>query len=106
MQYKVGDVVRIRDWDDLVVEFGEGDCDIPCPFTFISEMIVFCGKEYVVSKIRDSGDRYDGEPVQQLYFEDRGDDIGQYSISGQMVELVIEEEAPDDIVVPDIGNLF
>lgn len=105
MQYKVGDVVRIREWDDLAAEFGEKYGDIPCPFAFISDMREFCGNEYVISEVRSTTGIYHGEDVQKLFFEST-DDIGDYAVSGQMVEPVLDESIPEDFIVPNISALF
>lgn len=45
MQHKVGDWVRIRQWDDMEAEYGldEGG-NIPTPFTFVDTMRDFCGR--------------------------------------------------------------
>lgn len=50
MRYKVGDKVRVRQWDDMVKEFDVNDGDIymnGC--CFIKEMKQYCGKTYEVS---------------------------------------------------------
>ena len=45
MKYKVGDRVRIREWDDMEKEFGLDDFgDIKCSGPFTSEMEEFCGR--------------------------------------------------------------
>lgn len=54
--FHVGDVVRIREWDDMVEEFGtETDDDddeyIACTFSFVSEMRKYCGQEYTIRSI-------------------------------------------------------
>lgn len=53
MKYKVGDKVRVRQWDDMVKEFGffddlKKDIDIPgC--TFVNNMKKFCGRVVTIS---------------------------------------------------------
>lgn len=57
---RVGEIVRIRLWDDMIQEFGTrgnrfDDDDglvIPCKGTFIPEMQKFCGKEYEVARLK------------------------------------------------------
>lgn len=57
----VGEIVRIRQWDDMIQEFGTrgnrfDDDDrivIPCKGTFVPEMKNFCGKEYEVARLKD-----------------------------------------------------
>lgn len=45
MQHKVGDWVRVRQWDDMEAEYGlnEGG-NIPVPLTFVDTMHDFCGR--------------------------------------------------------------
>lgn len=46
MKYKVGDVVRIREWDDMENEFGlDDDGAIKCSGSFVISMKEFCGRE-------------------------------------------------------------
>ena len=54
---KIGDKVRIRQWDDMFKEFGVNEeGDIQCPQSmFIAEMKEFCGKEVTVSKVYKDG---------------------------------------------------
>lgn len=62
MKYKVGDKVRVRQWDDMVKEFGffdsaERDIDIPgC--TFVNSMKKFCNSVVTISSIECSNSRY------------------------------------------------
>lgn len=49
MRYKVGDKVRVRQWDDMVKEFGYDGVDIYIDnYYFIEEMKQYCGKTYEV----------------------------------------------------------
>jgi len=68
--FQVGDIVRVREWDDMVEEFGydnddlELDTDIKVPFLFTREMKKFCGEIY---KIKEYGyDRQCGEITYDL----------------------------------------
>lgn len=52
MRYKVGDKVRVRQWDDMVEEFGIKGEDIPISGCyFVKEMKQYCGKTYEVCDI-------------------------------------------------------
>lgn len=57
MKFKVGDKVKVREWDDMKKEFGVdslGNIDISnC--CFIYAMKKFCGKTYIISQIRSKG---------------------------------------------------
>ena len=77
---QVGDIVRIRDWGDMVAEFGlDSSGDIPCRFNFVRTMKYLCGREFQISKI-DSGGRYYGADSVE-------------SISLDMIELVKEDSS-------------
>lgn len=52
MKYKVGDKVRVRQWDDMKREFGECLGAIDTPFCFFtSSMKVYCGLIYEIAKV-------------------------------------------------------
>lgn len=52
MNYKVGDKVRIREWDEMEKEFGlDSDGDIICEGYFMRAMKKFCGKIFTVEKV-------------------------------------------------------
>lgn len=56
--FKVGDVVVVRDWDDMESEFGLNECgDIEVPFVFTDGMMPLCGreKEIIDVKVRSDG---------------------------------------------------
>lgn len=50
MKYKIGDKVRVREWDDMANEYGmSDDGDILTPnFHFIESMKKFCGMPVVI----------------------------------------------------------
>jgi hypothetical protein len=43
VKYKVGDLVRIKTWEQMVSEFGGDDECIPCKCSFTDEMKYLCG---------------------------------------------------------------
>lgn len=54
--FQVGDVVRVRSWDDMKDEFGlDVYGDINCRFRFTRAMQKMCGKLYHVSKSNKTG---------------------------------------------------
>ena len=53
--FQVGQRVRIRQWDDMVREFGGNDYGIPCKAAFMPEMRYLCGQEFTIEKIRSNG---------------------------------------------------
>jgi hypothetical protein len=79
-KFKVGDRVRIRQWDDMENEFGlDFGGDIECRFSFTSEMKHLCGMVADITSI-------DGERV----YLDFGDYKGNtsFSYSTDMLERI------------------
>ena len=85
MEFKVGDKVRIRQWDDMENEFGlDDDGDIKtCPNCFVKLMSCLCGKEaIIIEKL--------GVKVKLDFFENKSwSKMFLYNI--QMIELCKEE---------------
>lgn len=49
---QVGDLVAIRDWDDMEEEFGLNEYEsIKCEFNFTEAMRSLCGREFTITKI-------------------------------------------------------
>lgn len=48
--YKVGDKVRVREWDDMAKEFGSDKRKIFCMCSFVDYMKPLCGKVFTVIK--------------------------------------------------------
>lgn len=89
-KYAVGDVLRVRDWDDMEKEFGltcAGNID--CEFRFIQSMKYMCGQRFTVERIenRGAGDIYRSEERIEC------DAHPKYNISEDMLEPF--EEIPD-----------
>lgn len=60
-RYKVGDIVQIRQWDDMVKEFGVNyygaiRCSNYC--SFVGEMKKYCGKKLRIDTIKNLGNTY------------------------------------------------
>lgn len=56
MGYKVGDKIKIKEWDDMEKEFGlDFYGDIKCKCTFVKNMKKYCGKTLEISEITLSG---------------------------------------------------
>lgn len=52
MNFKVGDKIKIKSWDEMEKEFGlDSDGDINCNEGFIKDMAYLCGKEATIKKI-------------------------------------------------------
>ena len=50
-KFKVGDKVRVREWDDMKKEFGGDGLIIPCRCSFVGDMKELCGKVFYVKKV-------------------------------------------------------
>lgn len=60
-KFKVGDLVRVREWDDMVRQFGtNSEGHIMCSTWFTSGMSRFCGGVYKISKITRSSYNLEG----------------------------------------------
>lgn len=90
--FQVGDVVRVRSWDDMKDEFGlDADGNINCRFGFTRVMQKMCGKLYHVSKVEQSGL---GEKRTRVYLEEcpmRTDTVAYVWCAG-MLELAEENK--------------
>lgn len=57
-KFQIGDKLRIRQWDDMVKEFGiDENGNISCTFVFTKQMKILCGQPFTVSSIVKSFDR-------------------------------------------------
>ena len=55
-RFKVGDLVRVREWDDMKEEFGsEGDFKICCECSFVDMMMSTCGDVCTIKEVTASG---------------------------------------------------
>lgn len=59
MKYKVGDIVKVRQWEDMVKEYGLTDWDSihseAGADSFVSDMQAFCGTYLAINLITTSG---------------------------------------------------
>ena len=53
-RYKVGDKVRVREWDDMAKEFGSNEVVIFCKHSFVDCMKPLCGKVFTVIEVGDT----------------------------------------------------
>lgn len=51
-RYKIGDKVRVREWDDMLKELGGDDHAISCTCSFVDSMKPLCGKVFTVIEER------------------------------------------------------
>lgn len=82
-KYNVGDVLQIRQWDDMVAEFGFNEHgSIAVPHSFTQDMRGLCGQRFTVAGLYDFNDKiYKAE-----------EDIFQgWSIGEEMLEPYLQE---------------
>lgn len=78
-RYEVGDRVLVKEWDDMVSEYGideDGDIKI-CASFFVKDMKKYCGRIMTISSVESSG---------IFQFEDSG-----WSFTNDMIEGVVQE---------------
>lgn len=80
MEFKVGDRVRIKTWEQMEKEFGVKFGDIPCKCIFTENMQHLCGRTATISSI----DEY---RVKLTNWSD-DNDTRRWVISTDMIELV------------------
>ena len=52
MRFKVGDIVKVRDYMDLLAEYGSDEFgNIKTPNPFLNSMLITCGHFYIVTKV-------------------------------------------------------
>lgn len=120
MKYKVGDIVRVRDWDDMVKEFGTDDYGIKTIVPFVEKMRRFCGKEYMIKKVECNCYKLDGTD-DWCFAEDTLEDVcikskykigdrikiikatgGSYGANGK-VGIVTDEMNTDGLLYKEAG---
>lgn len=52
-EFKVGDIVRVRLWEDMGHEYGIENEVIQCKNSFVPSMIIFCGERAEIVAIKD-----------------------------------------------------
>lgn len=84
--FEVGDILRVRDWDDMERQFGCNiDGDIDCEFTFTNEMSYMCGMTFTVANIDNHSREFSSvEGIEE-----------NYAISSDMLEYLIEDNRGD-----------
>lgn len=94
--FKVGDLVVIRDWDDMMSEYGEGRYGgVNCLFSFTTEMKYLCGKTAVITGFREKTDsRFPEDKEVLLEFVDGPKEHWRFSTC--MIEKMNEEEETEE----------
>lgn len=87
-EIRVGDRLRIREWDDMAAEFGIRDGEIQCDATFVQGMKRLCGMPFTVKDIRGT-ERYYSR------YESEEDGFAAWIITAHMLEPIEEEVIPE-----------
>lgn len=83
MKFEVGDLVRIKQWDDMAYQYGGDEYDIPMPGAyFVDSMRNLCGKEFVITGIF-------------------GDEIEGHGTDWSITEFMLEAVEEDDHIIYD-----
>lgn len=82
---RVGDVVRFREWDDMVAEFGMVGDSVGVPYHFTREMRYLCGHLAKVRRVSKDDD-YDCTEVYLSSCDDDPIDVGPFAFSLPMFE--------------------
>lgn len=99
-RYKVGDKVRVREWDDMAKEFGSDKRKIFCTCSFIDCMKPICGKVFTVIVERSTGSYgLDGEASGWSF----SDDMLYPAIT---YREYMKENFPDDVRDHFQGGVF
>lgn len=104
--FNVGDLVRVRDWDDMVAEFGTCeyyDWEINCEAVFTESMQDLCGLEAEITAVYPN---YRNENY--TAYKTTNDKINEWVITADMLELVSEasDPVPDFQLANPAGFLF
>lgn len=111
--FEVGDTVTIRDWSDMLNEYGAADYSPDCIntiFAFIPEMLPFCGKQFRISSISWENEastfEYKLRNMQGRGHRSKNDaPIDFFSFTEQMFES-IDWASNDDVEESSKINLF
>ena len=104
--FQVGDICKIREWDDMEQEFGltEWGAIRTGSASFPNNMRYLCGKRFTVSGVPENGrSTYNSEEGVE------GTPTGQWIITANMLEYAEDEEIEDDSYVyseEDIINIL
>ena len=92
--FNVGDEVQIKSWEEMEAEFGV-TClgNIPCNFTFTSEMKYLCGKTATITKIMNG----------KLCLQFHDGTECPFNISAHMVKKLAGEEKEEPMQELDVG---
>lgn len=82
MKYKVGDKVRVRQWEDMATEFpidDDGDILVRNNCAFVKQMRHLCGEEYYITDIWDGCYRLNKEGSMWSFTDEMLEDAHSYT---------------------------
>ena len=89
-KFIVGDICRVRQWEDMEKEFGLNTRgDIKCKFTFTKEMRDLCGRLFTIKKIQLG--HYNSEEEIEM-----DNAYGGFIYNRNISEDMLEYSAPED----------
>ena len=100
MKYIVGDKVVVRDWDDMVAEYGtnsDGYIEMP-RFCFTPYMKIYCGKTFTILDVKSSNNAYILSGQEEI----------PYMFTDEMIYRVSEKDVTfmnHDLYISDINIL-
>ena len=81
VEYRIGDKVTIREWDDMAAEFPCHDDYIEMYFYFVGQMACFCGETFEISSIIEHGKAYMLKDTSGRFFPER---LDRFTFSPEM----------------------
>ena len=99
MKYKVGDKVRVRQWDDMAKEFGESAGSIDTPAcSFEENMRLYCGTIVTIKEVKNDELYYIEEDNEDWYWTDEMFEPYKVRIPSQTDFIDINKEAYDKLI--------
>ena len=84
-EFNVGDLVRIRQWDDMVAQYDAHGWINTHVYVFVRDMRYLCGKEFVITSIK-----HQVNDVYEVFGHG-----AHWHITNEMIELVEEDDIYD-----------
>lgn len=99
-KFKTGDVCRIRQWDEMLQEFGTNSLGgIKVAFGFFEDMKYMCGKKFTIRYVDDAGYYRSEEGIEKRYGV-------YYAISTGMLEYFTPEREMIAASRRELRNLY
>ena len=99
MKYKVGDKVRVRQWDDMVKEFGVWARAIDTTeCSFDEGMRLYCGTIVTIKEVKNNDSYYIEEDNEDWYWTDEMFEPYKVSIPSQTDFININKDAYDKLI--------